>query len=125
MAEDTDAPWDDSDDDVVYDDGHDDLAALDFSAPQERAEVGEEDGDATDGAALFTVANPAETVAVTTYLNGSVHRVDLDAAVTSMTERQLADEIVVIADLAKRKAQSAVRAFMVRGWGTSVMTQPD
>lgn len=112
MTEGSDAPWDDSEDDVYDDDGHDDLAALDFSAPEEKELEPADDTD--DGPALVTVANPDGTVAVTTFLNGSVQRVDLDAAVSSMTERQLADEILVIADLAKRKAQSVVHAFLVR-----------
>ena len=64
---------------------------------------------------LFTVTNPAGTVAVTAYLNGSVQRVDLAPNVTELTERELAEEIRVIADLAGLKARSVMHAFLVEG----------
>jgi hypothetical protein len=104
-------PWDD--DDPIEDGEQDDLAALDYSAgaPAYPNEV-----DLDDVAPpLFTVTNPAGTVSVTGYLNGCVQRVDLAPNVTDMTERELADEIRVIAELARMKARSVMHAFLVEG----------
>lgn len=117
--------WDDDDPSEDRDD-HDDLAALDFSAGHEQAPdvVGEDPGapavtseeDPDDVAPpLFTVTNPPGTVAVTAYLNGCVQRVDLAPNVTDMTERELAEEIQVIAELARLKARSVMHAFLVEG----------
>jgi hypothetical protein len=44
-----------------------------------------------------------------------VQRVDLAPNVTGMTERQLSEEIRVIADLARLKARSVMHAFLVEG----------
>jgi hypothetical protein len=114
-------PWDDEDPGEHSDD-HDDLAALDFSVGHP-AGVGDDSDapavpsdDLNDVAPpLFTVTNPPGTVAVTAYLNGCVQRVDLAPNVSDMTERQLAEEIQVIADLARRKARSVMHAFLVEG----------
>jgi hypothetical protein len=89
-------PWDD--DDPVEDGERDDLAAPDDDAPP-----------------LFSVTNPPGTVSVTAYLNGCVQRVDLAPNVTDMTERELADEILVIAELARLKARSVMHTFLVEG----------
>jgi hypothetical protein len=74
----------------------------------------EEDGDDV-APPLFTVTNPPGTVSVTAYLNGCVQRVDLAPNVTDMTERELAEEIQVIAELARLKARSVMHAFLVEG----------
>jgi hypothetical protein len=115
-------PWDDDGaaEDGGYDDGHDTFDALDFFAP---TEPDTDDVDDTlreeeeSGTPLFTVANPAGTITVTTFLNGSVHRVELAPTVTDMTERQLADEVLLIADLARQKAQSVLHAFLTQSMG--------
>ena len=65
--------------------------------------------------ALFTVTNPPGTVTVSTFMDGRVHRIDLSAKATSMTETNLADEIVVIAGLATKDARSAQYTFMLEG----------
>jgi hypothetical protein len=108
-------PWDDDNPGEDSDD-HDDLAALDFSGGASRVSSvpGEEDPDDV-APPLFTVTNPPGTVAVTAYLNGCVQRVDLAPNVVDMTERQLAEEIRVIADLARLKARSVMHAFLVGG----------
>ncbi|MGV0838091.1 hypothetical protein [Mycolicibacterium thermoresistibile] len=123
------APWDDSSgDEELHDDDHDDLAALDFSYVEEpetvvdeAASVASPDSDvAEDGATdspLFTVTSPDEKVTVTTFLNGAVYRIELGASATHVTERELAEEIRVIADLARSKARSAVHGFLVEGMG--------
>ncbi|MDY6996700.1 MAG: hypothetical protein SW019_08895 [Actinomycetota bacterium] len=74
------------------------------------------DGDpAPDPLPVFTAANPNETVAVTTYLDGRVQRIDLAPGVTNMTEAVLADEIVCIAGLATQDARSAQYTVMLDG----------
>jgi hypothetical protein len=115
------------------DDDHDDLAALDFSVggdDDEGSVLGvfddyvpsDEAGDTGGGLAAidtsteedeelqspsFTVTNPAGTVTVSAYLDGRVQRIELTAKVTTMTESHLAEEITIIADLARQKARSA------------------
>jgi F420-0:gamma-glutamyl ligase len=64
---------------------------------------------------MYTVTNPAGTVSVTVCLDGRAHRVELAPKVTGMTERELADEIRVIADLARQKARSQLHALIVEG----------
>ncbi|WP_029112161.1 hypothetical protein [Mycobacterium sp. URHB0044] len=124
------------------DDDHDDLAALDFSAPDTSAgdsvldvlaEYAVDDDEYlaadvleaidplhTDApgeppAPLFTVTNPPGTVTVTTFMDGRVNRIDLSPKATTMTESNLADEIVVIAKLATQDARSAQYSFMLDG----------
>jgi hypothetical protein len=127
-------------------DDHDELAALDFSAPDvdSSASVLDALGDyAADDSAdddsaaadvmeatdprpddaeiddlsvpLFTVTNPPGTVTVTTFMDGRVNRIDLSPKATSMTETNLADEIVVMAGLATQDARSAQYSFMLEG----------
>lgn len=123
-------------------DDHDDLAAaLDFSAPAAESSVSVFDAfgdyvagddsaaaevlDALDPRAydaadkpsipLFTVTNPPGTVTVTTFMDGRVNRIDLSPKATTMTETNLADEIVVIARLATQDARSAQYSFMLEG----------
>jgi hypothetical protein len=75
--------------------------------------VTDDDDDANS--ALYTVTNPAGTVSVTVCLDGRAHHVELAPKVTGMTERELADEIRVIADLARQKARSQLHALIVEG----------
>ncbi len=89
-------------------DERDDLAALDFSHPGDRA-------DDESSVRVFTVTNPPGTVAVTVFMDGRVKQIELSSRVTDMTERELADEIVVIAGLATQEAKSAQYAFMLDG----------
>jgi hypothetical protein len=72
------------------------------------------DDDDADSA-LYTVTNPAGTVSVTVCLDGRAHHVELAPKVTDMTERELADEIRVIADLARQKARSQLHTLIVEG----------
>ena len=55
---------------------------------------------------MFTVTNPQKSVTVTTLLDGRIQRVDLTDKVESMTESDLAEEIFVLADLARQKARA-------------------
>jgi len=53
---------------------------------------------------IFTVTNPPGTVSVTALPNGAPYRVELSPRAAIMTESELADEISVIARLAKQNA---------------------
>jgi hypothetical protein len=67
-----------------------------------------------DGA-QFTVANPSGAVTVATLMDGRVERIELGPEVTAMTERELAEEVVVIARLATLEARSAQYSYMLDG----------
>lgn len=119
------------------DDDHGDLGALDFFTaadgeessgleafddylpPAEPAVIGSADlwGDVgavhpEQPAAIFTVTNPPGTVSVSAYLDGRVERIRLRGK-SDAAEAQLADEILLIADLARQKARSAQHAAML------------
>ncbi len=64
---------------------------------------------------LYTVTNPPGTVSVTVYLDGRIHHVELGDRVTDMSEAELADEIRVIADLARQRARSELHTLIVEG----------
>lgn len=127
-------PWDEPGDD----DAPDDLAALDVPVPDEESSgleafddyvaADEDDGDGGGAfvlpdsdeeqelsSPLYTVSNPSGTVAVTAYLNGRIQRIELTERAADMSEAALAEEIQVIADLARRKARSELHAFIVEG----------
>ncbi|KQY07063.1 secretion protein EspD [Mycobacterium sp. Root135] len=102
-------------------DDDDDLSALSFYAPD--AELAASDLDALEGyedddevvPTMFTVTNPPGTVTVSTFMDGSVRRIDLSQEVISMTEADLADEIVVIARLATQDARAAQYVHVLDG----------
>ncbi|WP_454787496.1 YbaB/EbfC family DNA-binding protein [Mycolicibacterium lutetiense] len=123
------------------DDDDDDLSALDFSYSDDASNAagldalgtyddfvpvddavsgdgfsdvsGAEDDELT--VPLFTVTNPPETVTVTAFMDGRVHQIELAPKVTGLTERDLAEEILVIAGLAAQQAKSAQYSFMLAG----------
>jgi hypothetical protein len=61
----------------------------------------------------FTVTNPPGTVTVSTFMDGRVREVELAAQAASMTETDLADEIVVIAKLATQDARAAQYEYVL------------
>ncbi|BBZ46758.1 hypothetical protein [Mycobacterium parmense] len=75
------------------------------SAPEE-----EDEGEAVQ---TFTVANPADTVSVSALIDGRTQRVELSAKVTSMTEHELAEEILVLADLARQKGLAGQHDYVL------------
>jgi len=84
--------------------------------PQDSGDT--EDADAAEDEfswELTTVTNPAETVTVSTIMDGSICSVELAADAGSMTESELADEILVIADVARQKASSVLHSLLVEG----------
>jgi len=137
-------------------DDHDDLTALDFSvaddgsgeqsgadtlheyAPAEPEDTGTEldavhwqteeteEEDEHNALQLFTVTNPPETVSVSALIDGRTHQVELSPKVTSMSESELADEILVLADLARQKGLAGQHTYLLgndlllegmRDWG--------
>ncbi|MUL82863.1 MULTISPECIES: YbaB/EbfC family DNA-binding protein [unclassified Mycolicibacterium] len=122
------------------DDNDDDLSALDFSYPDDGLDAaaldalgtyedsaasddavsddgwdGSDDEDENLAVPLFTVTNPPETVTVTAFMDGRVHQIELAPRVANLTERDLAEEILVIAGLAAQQAKSAQYSFMLAG----------
>ncbi|MEM6108298.1 hypothetical protein AAHS21_18985 [Mycobacterium sp. 050272] len=125
------------------DDGHDDGDALDFSAahdsseeagadaldayaptePEEAdteleaiaatTEPSDDDEDEEDGVQQFTVTNPPETVSVSALIDGRTQRVTLSPNATNLTEDELADEIVVLAELARQKGLAGQRTYVM------------
>ncbi|MGA5543181.1 YbaB/EbfC family DNA-binding protein [Mycobacterium sp. NPDC051198] len=87
-------------DDAVFGDGFPDVSGVD---------------DETFAVPLFTVTNPPETVTVTAFMDGRVHQIELAPKVTNLSERDLAEEILVIAGLAAQQAKSAQYSFMLAG----------
>ncbi len=116
--------------DLSYPDGDSDESGLDafgtyegFALPDDSDDVEDSEGiedseDSEDGdlaAPLFVVTNPPETVTVTAFMDGRVHQIELAPKVVDLTERDLAEEILVIADLAAEQAKSAQYSFMLAG----------
>jgi hypothetical protein len=111
------------------DDGSEEAAidALDEYAPAEPEEAGTEldaidaqadaveggKADEEDGLQLFTVTNPPDTVSVSALIDGRTQRIELSAKVTSMSEAELADEILVLADLARLKGLAAQHTYLL------------
>jgi hypothetical protein len=125
------------------DNGHRDADALDFSASDENpaesdvealhayaptepeeteteleaiaaaTEAAEDEEDEEDGLQKFTVTNPPETVSVSALIDGRTQRVQLSAKATNMTESELADEIIVLAELARQKGLAGQRTYVM------------
>jgi hypothetical protein len=101
--------------------------ALDDYAPAESEETGteldaidsqteaieEEKEDEEDGLQLFTVTNPPDTVSVSALIDGRTQRIELSAKVSSMNESELADEILVLADLARQKGLAGQHTYLL------------
>ncbi|OBG68454.1 MULTISPECIES: hypothetical protein [unclassified Mycobacterium] len=88
-------------------DAETDLAAIDSQTDADAAPDDEESPE------LFTVTNPPETVSVSALMDGRTQRVELSPKVTSMTEAELAEEILVIADLARQKGLAAQHDYLM------------
>lgn len=107
------SPWDDDDEFTHFEDLDNPGGASafeevsDYSAPSDEASKQLVE-------AFFTVTNPAGTVSATATIGGRLQQIELSAKVTDMTESQLADEIVVLADLAAQKARAAQHAVVVQ-----------
>jgi hypothetical protein len=74
-----------------------------------------EDEDEEDAVQLFEVTNPPQTVKVSALIDGGIQRVALSAVVTSMSESDLADEILALADLARQKGLAGQYTLLSEG----------
>src|SRR5262249_37632275 len=61
-----------------------------------------------------TVTNPPGTVSVSALIGGKIREVELSPKVTSMTEAELADEVLVLAGLARRKGQAGQETYLTQ-----------
>lgn len=74
---------------------------------------------------LVTVANSQGSVSVSADMGGRIHRVDLSAGATSMGEQQLAEEILVIANLARQRARSAQYTLLLDTLAEAPVQEPE
>jgi hypothetical protein len=84
---------------------------LDAIAAATEAEEDEEDED--DGLQHFTVTNPPETVSVSALMDGRTQRVTLSPKAKSLTESELAEEIIVLAGLARKKGLAGQQTYLL------------
>lgn len=100
-----------------------DDAGADFAALQAQGTDDDGNEDAPDlSSQLFTVTNPPGTVSVTALMDGRILHVELSPKATDMGESDLADEILVIADLARQKGLGGQHSFLfdtMNGLGAS------
>jgi len=90
-----------------------------LEAIQLATETIEEEADEEDGLQLFTVTNPPETVTVTALMDGRTQRVQLAPTATSLSEFELAEEILVLADLARQKGLAGQHTFLLESEAVS------
>jgi hypothetical protein len=125
------------------DDDHDESSALDFSADTEDGEEsgvdaiyeyaptepeetvdeleaiaaategGEEEEEEELGLQQFTVTNPPETVGVSALMDGRTQRVHLAPTATKLSESELAEEIIVLAELARQKGLAGQHSYLM------------
>ena len=116
-------PWDDDDSDLADFEGPSVLDAFDVYVRAEDPDDSHDPWDAPLQAAgkghdgvltlLFTATNPSGSVSVTVLLDGHFVRADLSPTVTTMTESQLAEEVSIIAKLARQQARAAQHALVL------------
>jgi hypothetical protein len=121
-------PWgEDDDDDSATFDGESMLDALDIYTPAGEFDGAEDVWDAprqvtdTDDDQVqvpgFTATNPSGAVSVTVSLDSRILGVELSSRVVRMTEAHLAEEITVIAGLARQRARAAQHAVVAEFMG--------
>jgi hypothetical protein len=76
-------------------------------------EAADTEEDEEDGVQHFTVTNPPETVSVSALIDGRTQRVQLSPKAISLTESELADEIIVLADLARKKGLAGQHTYLL------------
>lgn len=79
-----------------------------FGANVDQAEPEEE-----EQIPIVQAINPPGTVTVSAYLNGSIAKVDLAPKVATLTEAQLADEILFVAGVAAKRATAVLHGEAV------------
>jgi hypothetical protein len=84
-----------------------------IAAATEAADEDDEEADVEDGVQLFTVTNPPDTVSVSALIDGRTYRVRLSATATKLTESELADEVIVLAELARKKGLAGQHTYLL------------
>jgi ESX secretion-associated protein EspD/H len=125
---DTHSSWDDDGEPADLDASRDGGEASDLDAFDVYTPAVAEDGDSAwdsidpsvvddvDGelqTLLFTITNPQRTVSVTAAFDGKIQWIELSPKVTTTTESQLAEEITVLARLARQRARAGQHALIV------------
>lgn len=85
--------------------------ASDSSSPLDTPDNGGPD-DPSSGPVTFGVTNAAGTITAQATISGAINRVELSPSTTSMTESDLARNIMATADLAKIQARAIQRALV-------------
>lgn len=104
--------WDDEPDDFEPDAVLDDLYSAGVESVASDSESSDPEAEDTVDTMIFTVTNPPGTVSVSALPNGRPYRIELAPQVTGMTEDQLAEEISVIARLARQNALAGQRLIV-------------
>lgn len=84
-----------------------------IAATTEPTEDEKDEDSEEDDAYHFTVTNPPETVSVTALMDGRTERVKLSPTATKMTESDLAEEIIVLSELARQKGLAGQRTYVM------------
>jgi hypothetical protein len=84
-----------------------------IAAATEASEDEEDEEDEEDGVLQFTVTNPPGTVSVSALMDGRTQRVKLSPTVTKLTESELAEEITVLAGLARQKGLAGTHTYLL------------
>lgn len=72
----------------------------------------DESDDTSSGPVTFGITNPAGTITAQATISGAINRIELSSATTSMTESDLARDIMSTAELANIQARAIQRAMV-------------
>ncbi|WP_205875415.1 hypothetical protein [Mycobacterium camsae] len=86
------------------------LDAIDASTEPEEAQA---DGEEEAGVQLFSVVNPSDSVLVSALMDGRTQRVKLSPEALKQTESELAQEIIILAELARQKGLAGQRTYLL------------
>lgn len=70
-------------------------------------------GEEEAGLQLFSVVNPSDTVLVSALMDGRTQRVKLSPEALSQTESELAQEIIILAELARQKGLAGQHTYLL------------
>ncbi|WP_205877233.1 hypothetical protein [Mycobacterium camsae] len=89
-----------------------DLEAIALASQAEVVGQDKEDAE-NETAQLFTVVNPQDTVSVSALIDGRTQRVELSSSMGRLSESELAEEIVILAELARNKGLAGQRIYLL------------
>ena len=79
----------------------------------------DESSEDENGLQLYTDSNPAETVSVSALIDGRTQRIDRSGKADGLTESDLADEVIAVGDLARRRGLVGQRSYLLDTVDTS------